>query len=378
MSTENLGFEEIDLNVSPEEELERISALDDNVDGTTETETETDGAGDESSAGEDGGDDAQSADSSEDSSAGDGSSGDAAIDQMAETLRVLENLRAERARLQEQLSEVAVGSLADRRRLDELERSLQAAKEASKTPAEPEGPTPEQIISHLDARIAAVDKALTQAENENPSEAPALRQTLRKLERYYNNFVSQQTLAAARGPDPEVVVQKAVEETNQQNRFASIKANIINEFPVLDVKSPYFDEGLRDQVHRIYNPMIAAGADPTQALIEATMLVTRANGVASMTELYQQQRLAAEQAAQQAAKQPAAKEKAAARKADAVKKNLAAAEATPPVIASAGASGATQGVLDKYDFGKMSINEMLRMTPEQEEQVEMALAMYND
>jgi hypothetical protein len=346
MTTENLGFEEIDLDVSPEEELEQMASLDDAETDVDDVEVDVEDAVEVEDAAEPG------------------------VTGAAETLQLLENLRAERAKLQEQLSEVAVGSLADRRRLDELERSLQEAKQP-KAPPEPEGPTPQQILGHLDARIAAVDKALARAENENPSEAPALRSTLRKLERYYNNFTNQQTVLAAQGPDPATVVQRAVEETNQQNRFASVKTNIVNEFPVLDTKSPYFDAGLRDQVHRIYNPMLAAGADPTQALIEATMLVTRANGVAALSELYQQQQAAAPAA-------PPPKEKAAARKADAVKKNLAASAAVPPVIASAGATGGTHGVLDKYDFGKMSINEMLKMTSEQEEQVEMALAMYNE
>jgi len=292
---------------------------------------------------------------------------------------VLAELRTERERLQQQLNELSVSALADRRGLESIEQNILHPRQPEPEP-EPAGPSPEQIAALLDQKIAQTDAALSQAEAEDPSAAPALRQQLRQLERYYNNFVANQTLQQIQVPDAEAVVQRAVQETNTVNRFTSIKDNIINEFPVLDAKSEYFNVDLRDQIHEIYNPMLAKGADPTEALIKATMLVTRANGVLPMSELIKQHH-AAEAAKVEAEAAAAAKVKAEldanTRKTAQVQKNVAAAQATPPNIAQAGVSGEAHGVLEKYDFGKMSLAEFNKITDSELEVIESTLAMYS-
>jgi flagellar biosynthesis chaperone FliJ len=261
--------------------------------------------------------------------------------------------------------------------LETIEKSVAQPQQAQVV--EPEGPTPEQIVGLLDQRIAETDRALSQAELEDPAQAPALRQQLRQLERYYNNYVNNLTVAQAKGPDPEAIVQKAVHETTVQGQFKAIKSNIVNEFPVLDANSEYFNESLRDQVHEIYNPMLAAGKDPVEALIQATMLVTKANGIQPMSELvrlhYEQE---AAKKAEAELKKTEKQIKAVERKAEQVNKNVQAAQATPPNLANAGVSGESHGVLDKYDFSKMSLSEFNKIPEAELEMIESTLMLYNN
>ena len=118
------------------------------------------------------------------------------------------------------------------------------------------------------------------------------------------------------------------------------------------------------------------------------MLVSRANGINSISEL-QQEHEAAQAAEKEAAKQvesASSTEKAEAekklaatqRKVEQVEKNLKAAEATPPNIANVGSGSESHGMLDKYDFQKMSIKEFSRLSDAELEQIEGALMMYND
>lgn len=279
----------------------------------------------------------------------------------------LEDLRAERQKLQSQLQELSVSTLADRRRLEALEKTLAQAQKAEDSPRE-EGPSAEDVVNYLDEQIAKVDAALTKAETADPSKVPALRQQLRVLERYYNNYVSQAMLEASRGPDPESVVSQAVQEATTHGNFQALKQNITREFPILDTKSPYFNEGLRDQVHDIYNPMIQAGGDPVESLAKATMLVMRANGIKSISELSQEQQ------------EPGSKKEEAtkARKASAVEKNIKAAKNTPPDISHVGKGSAELGPGKVPDFDKMGINDFMRMTDSQIEEMEKALMMYGE
>lgn len=309
--------------------------------------------------------------------------------ELSDQERLLMELREERARLQQQLNDLSVSALADRRRLESIEKTILAPKEQPKQ-EEPvdEGPTPEQIIAVLDQKIAETDAALSKAEVEDPASAPALRQQLRQLERYYNNYVTNVMLSQIRVPDPNDLVQQAIKESATQNQFQAVRQNILREFPILDAQSEYFNEQLRDQVHEIYNPMINAGNDPVESLIKATMLVVRANGIKSISELQREYEAAqaAEQNAAKAAKNASGSEKveaekklaAAQRKVEQVEKNLKAAEATPPNIANVGSGSESHGILDKYDFSKMSIKEFSRLSDAELEQIESALMMYND
>ena len=355
MTTETLTMDDINLDISPEDELEMLEKI---VEGAEEA---AEAPAEEAPAEEAPAEEAEKP---------------AEAEVVAQS-DVLAELRAERERLQQQLNELSVSALADRRRLESIEHNILHPRQPEPVPEpEPAGPSPEQIVALLDQKIAQTDAALSQAELEDPSAAPALRQQLRQLERYYNNFVANQTLQQIQVPDPEAVVQRAVQETNTVNRFTSVKDNIINEFPVLDAKSEYFNADLRDQIHEIYNPMLAKGADPTEALIKATLLVTKANGVLPMSELIKQHQ-AAEAAKQAEAEKTKAALETNKRKTEQVQKNVAAAQATPPNIASAGVSGESHGVLDKYDFSKMSLAEFSKIPDSELEVIESTLAMYS-
>jgi len=342
---------DVDLDIDPEEELAKIKALEESDDDTEDGIEE---------------------DVEEGASAEDGAKPASEVANPDTNTELLEELRQERARLQQQLQELAMSALADKRRLENIEQHLSQPK-VPEAPPEPQGPTPEQIAHLLDRRIAEVDAALTQAEMEDPASVPQLRQQLRQLERYYTNFVANQTVAQVKGPDPQEVIQRAVQETNTVNRFNAIKQNIITEFPILDVKSEFFSSQLRDQIHKIYNPMLAQGADPTEALIEATSLVVKAHGVLPLSEIIRQK----EQELSEQGNKLTKEEAAAKRKLAQVEKNIKAAQDTPPSMATTGKTTDSAGVLDKYDFQKMSLKEFDKLSESELEMIENTLMMYN-
>lgn len=354
---EALNFDDIDLNEDPEIEAARLLEI------TEEAEEEAPETTEETPEAED--------------VIESGKTSDKEIDPQAEVKRLFEELRSERQKLQEQLNELTVGQMADKRKLTDLEKKLQRAKtEKAKPKEEDPGPTPEQIVNHLDQRIAQLDAALSKAEAEDPASAPAIRQQLRQLERTYNNYITQVTLQGNKGPDPETLVQQAVLETNQQSRFNMVRSHIMSEYPVLDKDSEFYDEALATQIHRVYNPMLKEGEDPAEALLEATALVTSARNIMSVSQLRQVQQ---QQEAAKAKEEPAKKEpaKAPARKAEAVKRNLEAATAQPPNIANIGEANKPVKLLDKYDLESMSINEFLRLSDDEMSRLEeAALAMY--
>ena len=373
-TTATPGFlDDIDLDMSPEDELEHIKKLEaaqaEQAESAEKTDTTTEETTDEATG---------TQGTTEEVSPAEASTQEEGLLKQGAPAEdnVLAELRAERERLQQQLNELSISSLADRRRLETIEQSLLKQYQPQPEP-EPDGPTPEQIAALLDQRIAQTDAALAKAEAEDPTAAPALRQQLRQLERYYNNFLANQTLQQLRGPDPQEVIQQAVKETNTVNQFNAVRSDILQEFPVLDTQSEYFNQALRDEIHEIYNPMLAKGMDPTEALIKATTLVTRAHNVLPMSVLIRQHQ---EAEAAKAAEAEAAKTKAELdanqRKTEQVKKNIEAAQAMPPNIATMGTSNEAQGVLGKYNFEKMSLSEFSKIPESELELIESTLAMY--
>lgn len=305
-----------------------------------------------------------------------------------EAVDPMEQVRVDRDALQARLDELQVSSLADRQRLQQLEQKLAAPPPEAK-PKEPEGPTPEQIVQQLDQRITALDQALVTAEKDKPEDAPGIRAQLRQVERYYNDFMAQQRVAQAKGPDPRELVNEAVKESETQLTFNDTKATVTGQYPMLDANSEYFDEGMRDQVHEIYNPMIQAGMDPSQALAKASVIVMRANGVMSMDEYeaYTKEQETAKQktdaeAAIASAKAVEDSKKSAAqtgeeRKQEAVRRNVDASKTSPPPLGNVGESNKPAGPLDKYNFADMSVEEMMKISSEEEERIERALELYN-
>ena len=262
-------------------------------------------------------------------------------------------------------------SALDGRKLAELEKGLiEGQKQQVAKPAEEEGPTPEQILNHLDQRIKQVEKALAKAEVENIEEAPAHRQMLRQLERYYNDFKTAQMLEAAKGPDPQVLVQQAAEEAQAQQRYDAVRQAVKQEFPNLDPKSEYYNEALKDAVYEDYHARLNNGQNPTDALIKAVTLITKANSVKSMSELIAEQQALA-------AKKP--EKPAVDRKKEAVGRNTKVAKSLAPNLADVGTSNSSDGGLAKYDFGKMSYKEFEKVvTDENEEAIEEMLSRYGD
>ena len=340
-------FDEIDLDIDPEEELNSLAdeiekeKEDEEKEEEKEGEETTEETTEETKAEEDDG------------------------------LSEIERLRLDRLRLQDQLNELAMRSALDGRKLAELEKGLiEGQKQKVEKPAEEEGPTPEQILNHLDQRIGAVEKALAKAEIEDIEKAPALRQQLRQLERYYTDFKTNQMLEAAKGPDPQVLVQQAAEEAQSQQRYDAVRNAVKQEFPNLDPKSEYYNEALKDAVYEDYHARLNAGQNPTDALIKAVTLITKANSVKSMSELIaEQQALAAK-----APEKPAVD-----RKKEAVGRNTKVAKSLAPNLADVGTSNSSDGGLAKYDFGKMSFKEFEKVvTDENEEAIEEMLSRYGD
>jgi hypothetical protein len=356
MADDKVDFDDIDLELDPEEELAKLEA-------------EADKEGDAPPEEDDGPTEAEEEEATE---------VQAAVAEKAPDLDVkaaLEDLRLERMRLQEQLNAVSAASLDDRRKMIEMERYLEQASQAAQQQPEERQPDPAVILSQLDQRIAQVDAALSRAELEDPGAAPELRRHLRTLERYYTNYLTQAQLSSveAAREDPRQAVEQALEATTVQHQFTSVREEVINEFPILDPKSKYFDADLRDEVHAVYNPMIASGMNPAEALARTVNLVTAARGIPPLSRILEMQ---GQQDAQKAA--PPAKGKAAARKKEAVERNVAAAEATPPNLASMGQSNTAKGMLDKYQFSDLSITEMMRIPDAELERIEEALLLYGD
>lgn len=353
---EEINFDDIDLDADPVDEASKLEAEVEDAEETEET-VEEEAASEE---------EAKESETKE-------------PDPKDDIKTLFEELRAERQRLQDQLNELTVSSLTDRKKLSQLEKKVKAAK-APPPEKEVEGPTPQQIMGQLDQRIAQVDAALAKAEAEDPASAPELRKQLRNLERMANDYRTQVALQSAKGVDPEVLVQQAVLETNQQARFNTVRNHVVNEYPLLDPNSEYYDEKLVKQVHRVYNPMLKEGEDPAEALMEAVSLVTAARGVMSISQLQQLHAQEEAKKAEEVKKAEETKPKKVAseqRKQDAVKRNVAAAQATPPSIANLGAPNESTKLLDKYNLETMSINEFMRLSDEEMDRLEQAaLSMY--
>jgi hypothetical protein len=396
---EDENFDDVDLNTGGADELAKLAALADEAEqanqgkpaneesepATEETvaeEPEADEKTDETPTEEPKEEEAEEAEEEKEEDKSTKDQASAAEDSAAQ-------VRADREALQKRLDELQVTAMADRQRLMQLEQALATPKEPEK-PKEPEGPTPEEIVQRLDARISELDTALAEAEKNKPEDAAGLRTQLRQVERYYNDFVAQQRIAQAKGPDPASLVSEAVNESQAQLKFNTVRDSVTQQYPMLDVKSEYFSEDMRDQVHDIYNPLIQAGQDPAEALQKASVMVMRANGVMSMDEYatYQKeqeaatQNTAAETAAQAAKAADTAKKSTAQtaeeRKKEAVARNVAAATAAPPALGNLGEGNKPSGPLDKYNFADMSVEEMMKISDEEESRIEAALSMYND
>lgn len=364
----DLSLDDIDLNVDPGEEEAFIAKLvAEKTAATTEqvadSEQQTEVVGDDTTE--------TTIDAAAEETTNDGST-EVPAAEAPPSEALLEELRAERARLQQQLQELTVSSLADRRRLSSIEEALLTNAKGRPTEAPPPELTPQQISLLYEKRISEVDAALSKAEVEDVTAAPVLRSQLRTLERAYNKFIADQTVAQTRGPDPAVLVQTALNETATAAQFKTVRDEIVQEFPILDPNSEYFNKDIRDQIHRIYNPMIAQGMAPTEALIEATGLVVKAHGIKPLSVLIKEH----EEAQQQKATKPPETKPVPDRKATQVEKNVQAATNTPPNLALTGRTNESSGILDKYDFGQMSLKEFNQLTDAELEKIEQALVMH--
>jgi hypothetical protein len=339
-----LDFDDIDLDIDPEEEIEALADPEEESEESEEPEEQAEEAESEAES-------------------------EPAQAEESNGLSEIENLRLDRLRLQDQLNELAMRSALDGRKLAEIEKGiLEGQTQKAAQPVEEEGPTPQQIMHHLDQRIGQVEKALAKAEIEDIEKAPAFRKQLRQLERYYTDFKTNQMLEAAKGPDPQMLIQKAAEEAQTQQRYDAVRGAVKQEFPNLDPKSEYYNPALKEAVYEDYHARLNAGQNPTDALIKAVTLITKANSVKSMSELIaEQQALAA-----RASDKPVVD-----RKKEAVNRNTKVAKSLAPNLADIGTSNSAEGGLAKYDFGKMGLKEFMNtVTDDNEEQIEEMLSRY--
>lgn len=284
--------------------------------------------------------------------------------------QLLQNLYLERLKLQQQLSEIATSSLADKRRIEQLENALKNNLEQTKE-VEQKGPSPEQVAAMMEQRIAELENQLVQAEanNADSKTLAQMRKSLRDLERQYNQYIIANTIAQV-APDPQKVIDYAANEALTRQRFEMVKQQFMREYPILDPNSEFFNPQVRDQVHKFYNPLIAQGINPVDALIEATTTVLRSYNIKPVSELLEELR----------------KEKMSrnlltntdVRKAEQLKKNIAAAQSSPPDLTSVGRSSDAAGIISKYDFSKMSLREFEKIPQSELEEIERALMMYNE
>jgi methanogenic corrinoid protein MtbC1 len=282
---------------------------------------------------------------------------------------VLAELRAEKERLQKQLTELEVRAKISDERFEKLEKGKQEPQKE-----EEQAPSAEEILQYVDGQITAVEEQLTKAETEDPSSAPQLRRQLRQLERYYIDIKNQAAQMLQQQVDPAELVNEAVTEAQYKSRFDATTSAIKQEYPMLDAASEAFNEQYKADIMEIYQPLLEKGKDPIEALTKATVLVMRANGVLSASEQAKLEQQKAEAEAPKTAKPKAKTEE---RKKAAVKRNVKAAQAQPPNIANTGSPNDSG---KQYDFDNMSDKEFDKLVPDEdaEKAFEKALMMYDD
>jgi hypothetical protein len=280
----------------------------------------------------------------------------------------LEALQAERDALKNRLETLSSGSKVQQARLDDLSARLQEMSKPA-APAAPQGPTHEQVVAAFDQRIAETEAALDEADGVDLQKARDLRRSLRQLERQYNQYNSEYRLSLLKTPDPQELVAESAKETRQQLKYEETRAKLLAEYPMLDGDSDAPDIGMIEEVYEVYQPMIRGGAEPGKALERAVKAAALSRGIKPLSAATPAA-AAAEPAKPEATKPGTPRGKAA------IDRNLEAAKDTPPNLGTAGESGKPGGILGKYNFGSMGIEEFMRLDSKEHAAIEEALRRY--
>jgi hypothetical protein len=302
-------------------------------------------------------------------------------------------LQAEREALLAQITALSGSQAATQEQLKQVAEQLKqaTAPQQAPEPPKPAEPAPEQVFAYLDNKIVGLEKQVAEAMQNDPASAPALISELFKTQRQLSSYETKVQLGSIQVPDTETITEKAVEATQLRMEFDTKRAVIMNEYPQL-AAGPNRDAEFHQEVMDIYQPLYKSGQDPITALEKAVNLVAAAKGVKSASQL------AAEASQTKAAEAAEAERKAAEaklaeveaelakdkgttaadRKTDAVKRNLEAAAVTPPNLAtvSTGVSNDAKGIVDKYDFDTMSIDEFARIPQNDLDKIEEALRLH--
>lgn len=281
----------------------------------------------------------------------------------------LNTLRQERDELKNRLSALSAGTKAQQTKLVELEAAVRTLS-TPKAPEQPPAPDPRDVMEAFDNKIAEVEEALAAAEATDPAKAPALRRELRGLERRYNGYVTEQRMAMFQPPDATAIADMSAKQARQTMEYEAARMKVLADYPMLDGDGDVPNTEMIEAVYDLYHPMIRGGVEPSKALTKAVRLVAKDFDIKPASAA---QAKLADVSAPRAIEE---KSKTVQRKQEAVARNLEAKDATPPDIGGAGKSNDAGGVLNKYNFADMSIDEFMRIPDGDQERIEEALRRY--
>ncbi len=282
------------------------------------------------------------------------------------------DLSAELARLQEErnsllkrLNTLSVTSAAQQKKLDSLAKAIEAKEQQVE-----QGPTYEQIDQSFAARIQELENAIEDAEVKDPTKVAALARELRQVERQYNSFQIEARAEMLKPPATEDLVGRSVAETKAALAFEQTRLKILEDFPELDASGQNANEVAIQEVYEYYQPLIKGGMDPAKALIKAVKVVTTEYNMLPMSRRTPPKT--------EEPTPPPELQKKEERKPEAVKRNVEAAKSIPPDLTNAGSSDTGKSIVDKFDFGKMSIDEFMRIPDGDLAKIEEALLRYGE
>lgn len=215
-----------------------------------------------------------------------------------------------------------------RREAEERAAALEAEIARLKASQPAQGPTPQE---QFETRLAELDIEIEKARLDGDAKLAAqLVGQQRNLERRRTEWLAEQT--------GETAAQRATE----QGKLDTIITQLEETYPQFVEGGPEYDKELVEQVLDLHSAFLAKGDRPSQAMAKASSLVLRLNGLLTDDEVTTEVA------------------KAAARTTN-VKKNVAAAQKTPPAIDKAGLDSDKAGVKRKLDLSQMTIEEYERL-----------------
>jgi hypothetical protein len=274
----------------------------------------------------------------------------------------LTKLQEERNALLKRLNTLTVTSAAQQKRLDSLAKSIEEKEKQVDA-----GPSYEQIDQSFATRIQELENAIEEAEVKDPTKVAKLARELRAVERQYNSFQIEARAEMLRPPAAEELVGRSVAETKAALAFEQTRLKILEDFPELNADGEAPNDVAIQEVYDTYHPLIKGGMEPAKALAKAVKVVTNEYNLVPVSK-------------RTPPTPPKVEEppKPTDRKTEAVKRNVEAAKNTPPDLTNAGSSDTGGSLVDKFDFGKMSIDEFMRIPDSDLAKIEEALLRYGE